>query len=148
LLAPFGEKPNEVTPKHSCCDNCAINCSCGLDGCKDSLKLDLTQTVEHPGHSQMTRPVTAENKLDLVTALKKFRKDEVGCVVSSVCVVPVEVAKASKEEKLKLLDACSASEANKEIICREVRAVFFNGHNDKYQLLNSRTINTSGFFKR
>ena len=89
LLAPFGEKPNEVTPKHSCCNNCAINCSCGLDGCKNSLKLDLPQTVERPGHSQMTRPVTAENKLDLMNALKKFRKDEVGCVVSSVCVAQV-----------------------------------------------------------
>ena len=77
LLAPFGEKPNEVTPKHSCCDNCALNCSCGLDSCKNSFELEMTQTVELPCHSQMTRPVTKENKLYLMNALKKFRKDEV-----------------------------------------------------------------------
>ena len=37
----------------------------------------MTQTVELPGHSQMTRPVTAENKLYLMNALKTFRKDTV-----------------------------------------------------------------------
>ena len=36
---------------------------------------------------------------------------------------PIETAKRDKEERIKLLNACTVSQANKEVIRREVKAL-------------------------
>ena len=36
---------------------------------------------------------------------------------------PIETAKQDEEERIKLLDVCTVSQANKEVIRREVKAL-------------------------
>lgn len=49
---------------------------------------------------------------------------------------PIETAKQDEEERIKLLDACTVSQANKEVIRREVKALWnllFDEYNTSLQ---------------
>ena len=48
LFAPFDGQLIQVTPKHDCCDNCAVNCSCGLGDCEGSFSLNMSDAAELP----------------------------------------------------------------------------------------------------
>ena len=77
-FAPFGEKPKDVLPKHNCCDNCTLNCSCGADNCQDAFIVEMSVEVELPGPFNVkTRPVSSQNKDYLKNALKNFRKGKI-----------------------------------------------------------------------
>ena len=78
LFAPFDEKPIQVTPKHDCCDNCAVNCSCGLGDCEGSFNLNMSDAVELPGCLHFKeRQVCTQKKIYLKNALKQYRRDEI-----------------------------------------------------------------------
>lgn len=78
LFTQFDEQPKKVMPEHDCCDNCAAKCSCGSQDCGEVFRLEISDSVEVPGSSEMkTRPVTPKNKVNLRNALKTYRKDEV-----------------------------------------------------------------------
>jgi len=78
LFAPFGERPKDVIPKHNCCDNCALHCSCGSEDCQDAFIVEMSAEVELPGPFNVkTRPVSSQNKDYLKNALKNFRKEKI-----------------------------------------------------------------------
>lgn len=78
LFAPFGKKPKDVLPKHKCCDNCALNCSCGADNCQDAFIVEMSVEVELPGPFNVkTRPVSSQKKDYLKNLLKNFRKGKI-----------------------------------------------------------------------
>lgn len=57
LFTQFDEQPKKVMPEHDCCDNCAAKCSCGSQDCGEVFRLEISDSVEVPGSSEMkTRP--------------------------------------------------------------------------------------------
>ena len=71
LLDFFEVQCSPKEPLHLCCDNCSLECKCGLPDCKVLTYPCASVKPSHP-ESQKMRVVAAEQTTMLRTALKKF----------------------------------------------------------------------------
>ena len=85
LFKPFDVKPQQIFPKHDCCDNCSANCTCGAVECGKDFEIDFSKSMELSVSKQvMTRAVTSEQKVYMSAQLKAYRKKEVSKNMSQV----------------------------------------------------------------